>query len=195
MESYCFFVEMDIFIYMETKKKQKRKQSETICFNCGISFLKDDSEIKRNKKLKRKIYCSLTCSGKKNHKHLAEYDNAHYLKGQEDNRRDKYTVVREHLNRVKRRSKDYNITLDDLLNQWNKQKGICPYTGLKLIPPRKSKDWPIYYKASLDRIDSNIGYNVGNIQFISATANYAKWSMTHEEMISFCKLIAKEWAD
>lgn len=180
---------------MEVSKKYKRPQLEVECFTCGVSFEKDGSEVRRNEKMGRNNYCSLKCSGKKNHKHLSEYDNTHYLKGQEDNRRDKYTVIREHLNRVKCRKKDYDITLDDLLTQWNKQKGICPYTGIKLIPPRKSKGKPTYKKASLDRIDSKLGYNVGNIQFISASANYAKAEMSHEEMIDFCKIIMKQWVD
>jgi hypothetical protein len=47
------------------------------------------------------------------------------------------------------------------------------------------------YKASLDRIDSSLGYIIGNIQFISATANLG--SMTHVEMIMFCKLIRDNW--
>ena len=178
---------------METKKKYKRPQIRVICDSCGVSFDKDGSEVRRNKKKGRKNYCSLNCVGKDNHKHLKEFDNSHCLDGHRDNRRDKYTVVREHLNRVKCRDKEYNINLDDLLIQWNKQNGVCPYTGIKLIPPRKSKGYPIYNKASLDRIDSNIGYNVGNIQFISAAANYAKGSMSHEEMIKFCKIISKNW--
>jgi hypothetical protein len=49
------------------------------------------------------------------------------------------------------------------------------------------------YKASLDRIDSSLGYIIGNIQFISATANLGKGSMTHVEMIMFCKLIRDNW--
>jgi hypothetical protein len=180
---------------METTKKYQRPQLNVICSNCDTSFLKDGSEVRRNEKIGRNNYCSLICSGNKNHKHLKEFNNSHYLEGQQDNRRDKYTVIREHLNRVKNRNKDYNITLDDLLIQWNKQKGVCPYTGIKLIPPRKAKECPIYYKASLDRIDSNIGYNVGNIQFISASANYAKHNMNHEEMIDFCKIITNQWKD
>ena len=32
-----------------------------------------------------------------------------------------------------RNCKRCNITLQDLKNQWEKQKGICPYTGVNII--------------------------------------------------------------
>jgi hypothetical protein len=71
-----------------------------------------------------------------------------------------------------------------------KTKGICPYTD-KLTTLRRNQQ--MMYKASLDRIDSSLGYIIGNIQFISATANLGKGSMTHVEMIMFCKLIRDNW--
>lgn len=181
---------------MEVKKKKyQRPQIEVICSNpdCNKSFMKDGSEVRRNKKIGRANYCSLECSGKVNNKHLIK-GNVEHLKNCQ--RGDKYTGLREHFNRVKNggRNQEYDITLDDLLNQWEKQNGICPYTGLTLIQPKDAKGKPLMYKASLDRIDSNLGYVVGNIQFISATANLAKHKMSHNEMVEFCKIIAEKWS-
>jgi hypothetical protein len=144
--------------------------------------------------LGRKNYCSLKCVGQCT-SHLYGYGekNKHFLVP--DNLRDQYTGLREHLNRVKRRNKNFNITLEDLLEQWQKQDGICPYTNLKLIHPnwKREKNSEPYTVASLDRIDSNKGYIIGNIQFISMTANFAKSNMTHEQMVNFCKIISKAW--
>ena len=70
---------------------------------------------------------------------------------------------------------------------------MCPYTGAKLIHPIRMKDEGLIYMASLDRIDSSIGYMKGNIQFISAAANLAKNNMSHEQMIEFCKIITNNW--
>jgi hypothetical protein len=84
-------------------------------------------------------------------------------------------------------------TLDDLLEQWINQNNICPYTGVTLIHPIRVKDEGLIYMASLDRIDSSIGYLKGNIQFISVAANLAKNNMSHEQMIVFCKLITENW--
>lgn len=175
-------------------KKYKRPQIEVICDNhkCCKLFMKDVSEVRRNKKRGANNYCSLTCSGIVNHKQLKSgSENAKYLIGV--TKADKYTGLREHLRKAKYRTREFNITIDDLFVQWKNQDGVCPYTGVKLIHPIRIKDEGLIYMASLDRIDSSIGYMKGNIQFISAAANMAKNSMTHEQMVEFCLLITKNW--
>jgi hypothetical protein len=174
---------------MKEKTKYHRPQEEIQCHHCGITFKKDNSEIRRNDKLGRANYCSISCSriGKPtnysgNPKSLIS-----------NNRKDKYTGLREYFRRLKLRDKEVNITLDDLLYVWEKQNGICPYTGLNLILSNYAKNQSMFYKASLDRINSSLGYVKGNIQFISASANFAKGSMTNSEMIEFCKIIANKW--
>ena len=49
---------------------------------------------------------------------------------------------------------------------------------------------PIYI-ASLDRIDSSKGYIIGNVQFISTSINYMKNTMSHNDTLLLCNLIAK----
>lgn len=44
-----------------------RKKVQTECFKCKKVFLKDESEVKRNNKLGRKIFCSLSCASNHNH--------------------------------------------------------------------------------------------------------------------------------
>ena len=174
---------------MEEKTKYHRPQEEVKCYCCGNIFKKDASEIRRNNKLGKEHYCSLSCVRTGRVSNVT--GNPKVLKS--DNRKDKYTGLREYLSRVKTRNKEVNITLDDLLATWEKQKGVCPYTGIKLLHPKDAKNHNIMYKASLDRIDSTFGYVKGNIQFISAAANLAKWSMTHDEMVTLCKIIANNW--
>lgn len=174
---------------------EKRKKELTICSNsfCGVEFLKDKSEINRNKKLGRKNYCSLKCSGMSNHSHLQTYIDidGNNVKPYSNNKKDKFTGLREHFRRIKKRHHNYDVNLDDLLYQWNTQSGICVYSGVKLIHPNQGGN--NLNTSSLDRIDSSLGYVKGNIQFISMACNYAKNSMTHEEMISFCMLITKKF--
>jgi hypothetical protein len=173
----------------------KRKQIEITCSNpeCNKTFLKDKSEFDRNLKKGRKNYCSRNCVGKIHNGHLSNYFNQtkNILKNFSDNRKDKYTGLREHMARVKKRHKDYDITLEDLLEQWVKQEGICVYSGVRLNKSKKNGN--IITTASLDRIDSKKGYVKGNIQFISIICNYAKNNVSHEEMIEFCKIITKAW--
>jgi len=108
-------------------------------------------------------------------------------------RSDEYSAFRPILNRCKRRDKLCTITLEDVKKQWELQKGICIYSGVKLYLPTNKNSGRIShnYLASLDRIDSDYGYIPDNIQFISATCNYAKGVMTHGEMCEFIEIICK----
>lgn len=183
---------------MEIKQKYQRPQLEIICSNpkCGKSILKDGSEVRRNEKIGRANYCSSKCSGQVQAVHVSGYSGSNSvisIRNYAGNAKDQFTGLREHLARAKSRLKECSITLQDLLDVWNKQEGICPYTGIKLIQPKDAKNEIMMYKASLDRIDSTQGYIKGNVQFISATANLAKQSMSHDDMVIFCKLISEHW--
>jgi len=173
-------------------KKYQRPQIEVICGydECGKTFIKDLSEVKRNQKRGCGNYCSLSCSGKSNHNQLLKYSgNINNFKNIIQS--DKYTGLREHLRRTKNRNHEVTITLEDLLKQWIFQKGKCVYTGVNLIHPIRLNGESYIYTASLDRIDSSVGYIPGNIQFISVTSNMAKNKMSHDDMLLFCKLISE----
>lgn len=175
-----------------------RPQVETICSTCSKKFLKDGSEVRRNAKLGRRNFCSLNCVGTASNSHLGREGNIAVLKRYwEKNKGKVRNQFAEYLRRSRSRRKNKDkilITTEDLKIQWNKQNGICPYTGVKLEHPKYTKN-NFIYTASLDRIDSSKGYIPGNIQFISITANYAKSDMSHELMIEFCKLVTKKWSN
>ena len=150
------------------------------CFTCKKEFLRNKSEINRNKRLKRKNFCSKNCSGKFLIKNIPEHTKRHdHLR--KGSSRDEYSQYRPFLkicrNRVKDSGRELNLTLQDLKDQWEKQNGICPFTGWHMKTDkctrrkglRKTPD-----RASLDRIDSSKGYVKGNIQFVSLIAQYAK---------------------
>lgn len=153
------------------------------CYNCNVIILKDDSEVKRNQKLNRNNFCSKSCAGKNpaNLLHLKKIQPGISCLIS-NNKRDRFTGFREHLTRAKRRSQDVDITLEDLKNTWEQQKGICPYSKVKLeFVNLKERNNPIY-TMSLDRKNSALGYIKGNIQFISIAMNLMKNSMSEEEM-------------
>jgi hypothetical protein len=163
--------------------KQIRKKVEVHCYNCNAIILKDDSEVKRNEKLNRNNFCSKSCAGKDpvNLLHLKKIQPGVSCLIS-NNRRDEFTGFREHLARAKRRNQNVNITLEDLKNTWEQQRGICPYSKVKLqFVSLKNKNNPIY-TMSLDRKNSGLGYIKGNIQFISIAMNLMKSSMSEEEM-------------
>ena len=169
-----------------------RKKEMVICSNpeCEKEFNKDLSEVTINKKIGRKNYCSLKCCGSSNHEHLKKYvkENVKYLIPYIGHSRDKYTGLREHFRRVKKRKHEYDITLQDLLDIWVEQKGICVYSGIKLVHPNEGGN--NLNTASLDRIDSSKGYVKGNLQFITIICNQAKNNLTHDQMLVFLKTVS-----
>lgn len=118
-------------------------------------------------------------------------------------RNDEYTEFREHLRRINsrcKRNKIYtNVSLQDLKDIWEAQDGVCPYTSIKLKNPswnrkRDSLEIPKHERASIDRINPELGYVRGNIQFVSMLINFAKWSLTDKEMHDFIRIIRESKA-
>lgn len=175
------------------KYKQNRKLIQIKCDFCGEMFDKPITEYNRNIRLKRHNFCSRSCSIKYSNKINKRKGNPQYLIA--DNRKDKYTSFRYYLRNSRNRYKNFNLTLEYLKELWEQQKGICPYTGLKLqlATYTKNHNNPIY-TASLDRIDSSKGYEIGNVQFISTAINYMKHTMSHEDTINLCKIIAQKYS-
>jgi hypothetical protein len=85
---------------MEVKIKYHRPQSEVKCYCCG-NILKDGSEIRRTEKLGKNTIVRLLVLERVEFQILKVM--SHFL--QSDNRKDKYTGLREHLNRAKKRGK------------------------------------------------------------------------------------------
>ena len=64
----------------------------------------------------------------------------------------------------------------------------CPLLGIELSYEKFEGNTPSNY-ATLDRIDSTLGYEEGNVQIISFRANTLKSNATLEEL----KLLVKNW--
>ena len=174
------------------KYKQHRKLIEITCDCCGKKFLKPISEYNRNIRLGRKNYCSRHCVGIANISNLStewckSEHNKQNLRAINPSSKDEYTPFRNHMRRIKRRFKDYNVTKEDLKELWDKQNGICPYSGLKMTLKHGHMN-----SASLDRIDSTKGYIKGNVQVISMKANTMKSNASIEELVTFAKKMERE---
>ena len=175
------------------KYKRNRKLIQLTCDNCGKLYDKPITEYNRNIRLKRHNFCSRSCALKYSNKINKRKGNPQYLIA--DNRKDEFTPFRYYLRNVRNRFKFFNLTLEYLKELWEEQKGICPYTGLQLqlATYTKNHNNPIY-TASLDRIDSSKGYEIGNVQFISTAINYMKNTMSHEDTLKLCKIIAEKYS-
>lgn len=181
----------------------RRNQGKLItikCDACGKEFQKPLKEYNRSQSKGRNCYCSRECASKgaamsrKNRPYEPASDKMkEHLKQICNNHRDEYTPFRYSLRCAKRRFKDVNITLEDLKEVWERQNGICPYTGYKLILPESSNvnDIDFFHRASLDRIDSSLGYVKGNIQFVSTPINLMKSDKSDESVKQFLKEISE----
>lgn len=170
------------YICVMKKYNQKRKLITLKCEGCNKEYNKVLTYFKRNCEKGVKSFCSRVCSGK----YSWDKKDKGYVQ--------KANPFSFYIRNCKRLG-NIDLTVKDLEDIWNNQKGICPYSGinLKLSTNSKRIKNPIE-KASIDRIDSNKGYIKDNIQFISYTMNLMKNTMTHEETVEICKIITKYWS-
>lgn len=74
---------------------------------------------------------------------------------------------------------------------WENQRGICALSGIEIILPMNAQKFQSHtYTASLDRIDSNIGYIEGNVQWVHKVVNIMKQELKDEEFINLCKKVS-----
>lgn len=79
------------------------------------------------------------------------------------------------------------VTTDDLLKLWDNQRGNCAMTGwpMTMILGRGRCET----NASIDRIDSGIGYTHGNVQLVCRCVNVAKSDMSISEFRALCAAV------
>ena len=174
------------------KSKRGRKLGKTTCRNCGCEFEKPISEIKRNEKKGRNNFCSRVCVGKYSKHWRNENGNYHDLT--QYTRKDEYTKFRYHYRNIKKRDKEVTVTLEDLKKVWENQNGICPFTGYELtLSTYTNTEKNILNSASLDRIDSNVGYTPTNVRWVSRGINLMKSDRTDDEVWEVCKMIYENY--
>lgn len=92
-------------------------------------------------------------------------------------------------NAAERRKLQFKIIPEYIQTLFEKQNKKCIYSGLDL-------SFGTFYKdsartASLDRIDSKIGYVEGNVQWVHKWVNKMKMDITEENFLFMCKKIAE----
>jgi hypothetical protein len=182
-----------------------RKNAEKIvvveCSFCHKQVIKPKKEVDRRiRDGKNKFYCNNTCSSKENPGILKgqEYSKTHPVETRErllklsTNRQDEFSSFKYFIQKTKSKNRtkygSSDLSLQYLKNLWEKQNGICPYTGYQIELPKNTQDFNKKgspKKASLDRIDSSKGYVEGNVEFVCLAANWAKNGFTKEQMLDF----------
>jgi len=89
--------------------------------------------------------------------------------------------------RCKNNGRDFQLAVSDI-----SIPDTCPILGIELNM-NAGKSGAYRNSPSLDRINNNLGYVLGNIQVISQQANAMKGAATKEELIKFAHYIIKEY--
>ena len=161
-----------------------------ICKNCDADFLYPTKEYNRQiKKFNRSdddFLCSRNCTMSWRNKNwddsIKKKRASTMSKVLIGNTRSKKGDFTYYLNKSFARDKQTNLSESYLSELWNSQKGKCALSKMSIhLKSGKHK----LNTASLDRIDSSIGYVEGNVQFVSYGINLAKNSFSNDDMHHF----------
>lgn len=97
--------------------------------------------------------------------------------------------------KAKNKNRHFNITAYDLDEQYEKQSGLCYYTGTKLTLPTQN-NWirnRDSYNVSIDRVDSNIGYIPNNIVLCTKQINNCKMNISYNRFIEICRHVTNHY--
>jgi hypothetical protein len=163
------------------------------CAECKKVFDKDEREYNQHvRKGRSHFFCGLSCrTAARNHlPRLRRFS----IRTHAGNRRDAFTPFRWYLLRARARANKgpTDLTLEYLKTLWERQQGICPLTGWSLCLPEDTNGWIagiVPEAASLDRIDSTLGYVQGNVRFIAVIANYARQTFSDGDVVRFAKAV------
>lgn len=180
----------DAALKSETFKKDGHTMVRLNCVECKTEFVRRAAEVKRNNKRGFGAFCSRSCS--------AQYGNKRRLYDDrpEEHRNEDWTpfyiLARCCRKNSKQRKKDYTLTPEYLKALWKEQKGKCALSGVVMQLPHHKEDWTkTPTRVSVDRIDSSIGYVLGNIQLITCMANYCKHTWSNNDVVEFAKAVTK----
>lgn len=88
------------------------------------------------------------------------------------------------------RDLEFNITKEQMWEKYLEQNRKCALSGLSIFISRNMRKRD-KMTASLDRIDSSIGYINTNIQWVHKDVNKMKMNFSEEYFLKICKLIVK----
>lgn len=87
-------------------------------------------------------------------------------------------------------AKDDNLTISYLVGLYHGQEGLCYHTGEPMTTVRGLVDGAVVFDlCTMDRIDNNKGYIVGNIIFACDGINRMRGDMPLSQFQALCKRI------
>lgn len=164
----------DLFVikYIDSKDKKHRKY-ECKC-KCG-AIVKVDGVSLLNNGTKRCWECRSESISIKKRKGYRE------ISGEFWNRTKRSASVRNY---------EFSITIEYIWELFEKQNRKCVLSGVDIRFNKRREDIS-FATASLDRIDSSIGYIEGNVQWVHKIVNNLKMDLNEQEFILWCEKIAE----
>ena len=151
----------------EARKKENnpRKEGEKYCAGCNITHSTSEFHSDKMAPDGLQSYC-------KKHKEKLRLIYLSTFDGFTKN------LFKDLRSNAKKRNIDVFIKLQDIINLYNEQEGLCKITGMKMTnkcSKRESKQHIINkWNISIDRVDSNKDYTKDNIQLLSSIVNRIK---------------------
>jgi len=100
------------------------------------------------------------------------------------------TYVTKVRDRAGKKGIDFNISVEDVDKLFVSQRGLCALSGMEIVFAHYNSD--VKQTASIDRIDSKLGYVKGNIQIVHKDINVMKNIFTQEYFIELCGLVSRK---
>lgn len=97
-------------------------------------------------------------------------------------------VFKQDSKRQYRRNYPFTITIEYIWDLFERQKRKCALSGVPIYFGKKRRD---HSTASLDRIDSTLGYIPGNVQWVHKDINMMKNKHPQDYFIQMCKQVAE----
>jgi len=178
----CQFCKTDFFInFSRFKRGLSKNYVNFFCCKDHSSRYKKENNKNKNEWSDKKIKWLNSDKNKKNLKTQSEK----LSKEKAQDMGFRYLIYRVN-NRCKQKKILNNIDVDYIKKIWSEQNGKCPYTEWELELPQYNKQKKPNM-ASIDRINSSLGYIKGNIRIVCLMANYAKNDFSEVEMEFFCQ--------
>ena len=86
-----------------------------------------------------------------------------------------------------KRGHEFDLNVSDIVSFWDKQMGLCAYTGRQMSLDAGNLD-----TVSIERIDSKIGYTKENTILVCQAINRMKSDFAYEDFFNLCRDVA-EW--
>jgi hypothetical protein len=159
------------------RRDELRAQTVKTCFKCGKTL--DVCQFAKNRAHADGLagYCKV-CDTARQRARDIRLRTAHI---------DKFlrALHRMSARRARLRGLSFSITVDDLLDLWHNQAGVCAISGMLMTHIRGKGR--IASNVSIDRVNSSFGYTRENIQLVCLVVNFMKNKFSLSEL--------KFWAD